>query len=213
MCSRTLHFEKITPTDDAQIEIYSEALDFVFINRDLKNIAMTGSYGAGKSSVLESYKKRKRISFLHISLAHFEASYKNEIESSVDDFKQKETMLEGKILNQLLHQIPPSNIPLSLFKIKTKTSAKSTLWFTLAILVLIGLILYFSNFNNNCQWIETICLNNNFNDEISTICCYTIPTIAIIFLVLLSLLFLRYCVITELLQNDISHCKSKELKH
>ena len=31
--------------------VYTEALDFAFSNNDIKNIAITGIYGAGKSCV------------------------------------------------------------------------------------------------------------------------------------------------------------------
>ena len=32
-------------------EIYTKALDYAFRNNDIKNIAITGIYGAGKSTV------------------------------------------------------------------------------------------------------------------------------------------------------------------
>lgn len=49
-------FEKLTPITDSDLGIYEEALDYVFQsnNEDVKNIALTGAYGAGKSSVLSS---------------------------------------------------------------------------------------------------------------------------------------------------------------
>ena len=66
-------FHKLTPRDDVEIGIYSDALDYVFEQDDLKNIAVTGPFGAGKSSILESYKKqRSDLTFLHISLARFD---------------------------------------------------------------------------------------------------------------------------------------------
>ncbi len=47
-------FEKLTPIADSDLGIYEEALDYVFQsnNKDVRNIALTGAYGAGKSSVL-----------------------------------------------------------------------------------------------------------------------------------------------------------------
>lgn len=38
---------------------YYEALDYAFDNNDIKNIAITGIYGAGKSTVWQSYVKKK----------------------------------------------------------------------------------------------------------------------------------------------------------
>ena len=70
---KDLHFEKLTLNDDVNIEVYEEAIDFAFSSSDVRNIAISGAYGAGKSSVLASYKKKhKEKKFMHISLAHFE---------------------------------------------------------------------------------------------------------------------------------------------
>ena len=109
-----LHFEKLTLNDNVNIDVYEEALNFVFSSSDIRNIAISGAYGAGKSSVLASYKKKhSEKSFIHISLAHFE-----EEQSSDNSDKQTESVLEGKILNQLIHQLSPNDIPQTNFKIK-----------------------------------------------------------------------------------------------
>lgn len=66
-------FEKLTPDNDVDISVYDEAIGFVFDNEDVTNIAISGAYGAGKSSVIKSYeKKHEEKKFMHISLAHFE---------------------------------------------------------------------------------------------------------------------------------------------
>ena len=63
------HFEKLSPIDDADISIYEEAIDFAFSCPDIKNIAISGAYGSGKSSVLATYKKKHpEKKFIHISL-------------------------------------------------------------------------------------------------------------------------------------------------
>lgn len=181
MSSPQLHFEKLTPIDNAEIGVYSQALDFVFENKDIKNIAITGQYGAGKSSVLESYKKNKagkKLSFIHISLAHFEAATGKKIKDS----KMGEAVFEGKILNQLLHQIPPDKIPLSHFKIKTDVSFFKTLKVTAAIMLVIWLAMYFWNFESWCHWIENGCLEYGLSGNWSALICCFVPT-ANIFLV------------------------------
>ncbi|CVH78870.1 hypothetical protein BN3662_03084 [Clostridiales bacterium CHKCI006] len=100
-------FEPLTPTDDVNIVVYEEAINFIFKNSDIKNVAISGAYGAGKSSVLASYKKKySDIKFLHISFAHF-----NSENTSNDIDKVKESDLEGEILNQLIHQLPTNKIP------------------------------------------------------------------------------------------------------
>ena len=65
-------FEKLTPVTDSDISVYESAIDFVFDNDDVKNIALSGAYGAGKSSVLASYKSsHPSTKFLHISLGQY----------------------------------------------------------------------------------------------------------------------------------------------
>lgn len=90
-------FEKLTPTSDGNIDVYESAIDFVFNEPDVRNVAISGAYGAGKSSVLAAYKKKhKDFKFVHISLAHFQNA------EDQNEAGLKECVLEGKILNQLL---------------------------------------------------------------------------------------------------------------
>ena len=42
-----LKFQKLTPETDADIKVYDEAFRFVFKNDDIRNIAISGSYGSG----------------------------------------------------------------------------------------------------------------------------------------------------------------------
>lgn len=131
---KSSHFEKLTPFVDADISKYEEMLDFALIaesNDDITNVAMTGLYGSGKSSVIETYKKRKKdeLRFLSISLSHYDGT---------NDIDTKE--LEGKIVNQLLHQINHKRIPKTIFKAKSNTSKLSIIGYALGIVFLFGLI-------------------------------------------------------------------------
>ena len=106
-------FHKLTPTPDTKLGIYEEALAYVFSDNDLKNIAITGSYSSGKSSMLEAYKNKwKEKKFIHISLTHFETATNlstgtdGDEETPNADTRSKtvdESELEGKIINQLIH--------------------------------------------------------------------------------------------------------------
>lgn len=53
-----LVFEKLTPVTNSDIKNYESAIDYVFKENDVRNVAISGAYGSGKSSVLESYKKK-----------------------------------------------------------------------------------------------------------------------------------------------------------
>lgn len=152
MVDKIYNFEKLTPNKEADISVYEEAIDFVFDNADVTNIAISGSYGAGKSSVIESYeKKHKDINFLHISLAHFGPTECNELEHSV-----KETTLEGKILNQLIHQIPVDRIPQTNFRVKKDVGKKNIIIITIVLFVLLGSITFISLSSKIQSWVDKL---------------------------------------------------------
>lgn len=122
MAKQKYKFERLTPIDNMDLDVYEEAIDYVFSNSDVKNVAISGAYSAGKSSVLASYKKKHdELRFLHISLAHFKST------DQESDAEVKESTLEGKILNQLIHQIPSEKIPQTNFRVKKTVSSKSIL--------------------------------------------------------------------------------------
>ncbi|RED55687.1 hypothetical protein [Cohnella lupini] len=148
------NFQKLTPVSDVDLKVYEEGLDFVFDNSDVRNVAISGSYGAGKSSVLESYKKKhpnKR--FLHISLAHFKS-----LDQS-DETQTKETILEGKILNQLMHQISADKIPQTKFKVKKKIQTKNIVNNTIFLVMLFLASLHLFMFEKWSQYVESLTSN------------------------------------------------------
>lgn len=50
MAERKYQFERLTPIDNMDLDVYEEAIDYVFDNSDIKNVAISGAYSAGKSS-------------------------------------------------------------------------------------------------------------------------------------------------------------------
>ena len=146
-------FEKLTPISDSDLGIYKDALDFIFVNDDVRNVAISGSYGSGKSSVLESYKIKQQETgaekkYVHVSLAHF-----SEDTDSDDELPVKESVLEGKILNQLLHQIPSGKIPQTNFKVKKSLkpweSIVTAIGGIILLLSALGFIFYY-------RWVEIV---------------------------------------------------------
>ena len=132
--SETTKYQKLTPNTDIDLKGYEKAFDFVFKNNDVKNIAISGPYGSGKSSLIESYKKTSdnKHSFMRISLAHFRGNENDETEEKLPDDAEKESpkklseeaVLEGKIINQLIHQLPPEKIEQTSFKVKNKINIR-----------------------------------------------------------------------------------------
>lgn len=146
-------FEKLTPVTDSDISVYESAIDFVFENDDVKNIALSGAYGAGKSSVLASYKSSHPCTkFLHISLAHFQDD-QNNINS---DMPIKESVLEGKILNQLIHQIPAKKIPQTNFRVKKSTGNGAIICYTIATALFLLFLLHILFFDNWSQFVSAL---------------------------------------------------------
>ena len=142
VAERKYQFERLTPTDNIDLDVYEDAINYVFENPDVKNVAISGAYSAGKSSVLASYKKKHGdLRFLHISLAHFKSPDQDE------EAEVKESVLEGKILNQLIHQIPADKIPQTNFRVKKKVGSKSIVKNTAIIVVALITTLYLAFFN------------------------------------------------------------------
>lgn len=145
------HFERLTPVDDIDLDVYEDAINYVFDNSDIKNVAVSGAYSAGKSSVLATYKKKhKELKFLHISLAHFKSTDK-EVETEV-----KESVLEGKILNQLIHQIPSDKIPQTNFRVKKKIKTKNIIERTIETVLFLIAVFHFIFFDGWKNYISTL---------------------------------------------------------
>lgn len=140
MGSNKYNFHKLTPVSNADISVYEDAIDFVFGNADVKNVAISGAYSSGKSSILESYKtKHSEKRFVHLSLAHFRTPEQESLEAEVT---VKESILEGKILNQLIHQIPTEKIPQTNFRVKKGVDFKNLALLTVFTCLFIGSIAF-----------------------------------------------------------------------
>ena len=180
------HFEKLTPIDNVDMNVYENAIDFIFENNDIKNVAITGAYSAGKSSVLASYKKKhKKLKFMHISLAHFESpnqENKNDV---------KESVLEGKILNQLIHQIPSNKIPQTNFRVKQKVNVSSIILSTAELVLFIISIAFFVNFNSWKNYLNTLPNNRLKYILMLTTHQYSLMIDGIVIIVLISLLIYK----------------------
>lgn len=52
-------YRDLTPIDNIENgDEYIEALNWAFQNKKVKNIALTGPYGAGKSSIIETFLRK-----------------------------------------------------------------------------------------------------------------------------------------------------------
>ncbi len=100
----------LSPLSNIKAPVYFEALDEKLNDNSIKNIAIIGPYGSGKSSVIESYilmdTKNK---YLRVSLANF-------CEATKEILEKDEKKIEEQILQQLFYQLSSDDIPFSGFK-------------------------------------------------------------------------------------------------
>lgn len=121
-------FEPLSPIVSSESESpYYDALEWALGNPDVKNIAITGPYGSGKSSILRTFEKKyTKYDYLNISLATFsedETSQKaKSTKNTLSALHQKEAkneanrLIELSILQQMFYKVSDSDIPDSRFK-------------------------------------------------------------------------------------------------
>lgn len=105
-------YDDLTPIDKADEDRnYSEALLWALKNPSVKNIAITGPYGSGKSSVLRSFEKEhKEYTYLNISLGAF----KDDLQQTDTDANQN-ALIEKSVLQQIFYRIGAHDVPHSRF--------------------------------------------------------------------------------------------------
>lgn len=130
-------FTDLTPVDNADPDgTYSKALSFALENSRIKNIALSGPYGSGKSSIIRTYEKNNDYKFLNISLASFKEDDDNSINT---------TLIERSILQQMLYGADANKLPYSRFKrisIPEQPLFKSLL---LALWPMVSIFLYYNH--------------------------------------------------------------------
>lgn len=195
-------FRELTSNKDVEIKpVTQKAFEFAIDdNSEVTNVAITGNYGAGKSSVVESFeRKRKDKRFIHISLGQYD-EIKSSEKNGLD--KREINTIEGKIINQLLHQIDPNKIRKSIFKTLDAESQINPFNITLYLGLTILLSLYLFNISS---WSELV---HNF-------CWLSWTTKPIIYLLALAILFVLiiYGIFhLSKLQRDFSFIKKFSLK-
>lgn len=153
-------YEALTPKNDIENgQEYMAALDWALSNSDIRNIAISGPYGSGKSSVIESYlKKHLGLKVLRISLAAF--NFEEMING--DGAEIDEEQLEAGILKQLFYSVDSNRIPQSRYrKLQPETRWRNPLMGLLVLIVLCGVIyfiapdkttIFASNVNSLAWW-------------------------------------------------------------
>lgn len=131
------------PTDDAEnVSEYLRAMEWAINDKSVTNIALAGPYGAGKSSIINTFlRKHPSIKYINISLAAFRENNQEEIGGGGGNF---EKLLEEGILKQLFYKVHYSKIPQSRYRKLHKVSFWTSLLrvlFTLALIISVTFLL------------------------------------------------------------------------
>ena len=152
-------------------EKYENRLISALNKESVFNIAVTGIYGSGKSSILNTFKKKykgnSQWEFLDISLSSFQISKNtlsddkdlNAIDEHDSNIKIEEELtpeqiqlIERSILQQFFYAVPQNKIPLSRFKRITGSALTNKITALLVIILTVsGLIVF-----DKVDYIETI---------------------------------------------------------
>lgn len=139
-----LQIRSLAPADDvdeSSIEVYSAALTDALKCHGIKNIAISGRFGAGKSSFLRTY--FKGVNVLWISLASFIEEIKEDSLKGIKRMSEKDVRLEEEklvrrlewsILQQLFYTANRKELPFSRFKRIAVVSPISSFFWAIGIL-------------------------------------------------------------------------------
>lgn len=146
----------LTPVTNADEDrVYTEMLKTALYQKGVKNIAITGPYGAGKSSVLRTFQESNpNWVYLNISLATFkDPSNADTSEDKISKELEIEAV-EKSILQQLFYSVDQKTLPRSRLKRIVTTSSVQliiytafiTIWAILAAYIIFPKSVLFENF-------------------------------------------------------------------
>lgn len=137
---KEIPFQNLAPIDNVKDEVSFKALDYALSEKKIHNVALTGNYGSGKSSVLASYTEQQKgeHQFLNISLATFAIEEKDEKTISSQKKLPETTIhaIEKSILQQIFYRKSGECFPFSRFnRVKNIDKAKR-IWISIFILII-----------------------------------------------------------------------------
>lgn len=148
----SVEYRDLAPIDDvSECEEHIKALEWAVASGRVKNIALSGPYGSGKSSIIETFLRCNPLvkeKSLKLSLATFTKE-----ENGALIFSEN---LEKGILKQLFYKVKQSKIPQSRYRKLHKIEYWPIFWKTiLCVLVVLALLFVFwpSTFETGCALI------------------------------------------------------------
>ena len=179
MENKETKFNSLTPDIlEENKQVYTDALNYAFSNDDIRNIAITGVYGAGKSTVWNTYKNNKlkernfnlfRINPFKNVITVVLGKYSDKLDKNNSEPLSKnelDSRVETQIINQILSQIKAEDIPLSKYKFKGNISLIKLFLNILLTIFFIGSISIFvirkeivEILNKKLEWLNILLLS------------------------------------------------------
>lgn len=195
-------YRDLTPESDTKnSEEYIRALHWAIKNKDVKNIALSGPYGSGKSSVIKTYlKKYPKTKYLSISLAAFSTPTKSvngeddKTTLLADDWTLDdvdENVIEEGILKQLFYRVDVGKIPQSRYR-KIKKLSYWKMFFTLLMLTVVASAVYLEINPNVLEDFKNTVINNGAFFHLNQWASYAVFTVTIFGVLLLITTVLKY---------------------
>ncbi|MGG7468306.1 hypothetical protein [Chryseobacterium arthrosphaerae] len=183
--------------DDFRVKKYLKHIKDAIDNEDVKNLALSGVYGSGKSTIIKSFKSLySDIKILHISLASF-------IEIKDTDYKDFKDQIQLNILQQIIYSQKADKLPESRINRITETNIwNKNNWINmssiLGILISTYTLLSFYKFQlNPNNWY----LSNTFGEFFTSI---SWSFIVLILILLISLFFGGQLIIKSFINSKIN---------
>lgn len=118
----------IEKVDLDRVKPYLESLKQAIDAEGITNIAVTGSYGSGKSTIIKTFQHQNpQYKYLNISLASFR--------DNKEDKEAFDRKLEVSILQQMFYHVKPSVIPDSRFKRIVNITGKKLMFLTVFLIL------------------------------------------------------------------------------
>ena len=183
------HISLLSPIDDfKRHKEYIIRLKNAIDQPNVFNIALTGSYGAGKSSILKTFKAYyPEYHYVNVSLASFVEVNMSESDSTPKSKEDSfEEQLEYSLLQQLFYHVKATNIPESRFGRIERTSSKKRILNSVSILLFVvaNLFLFCQEQVTKYFLIPTEVLKSSFLFGIS-ICVFIIGIWVVLFQLIL----------------------------
>lgn len=147
-------FLELSPViDKDKIKAYKDTFEYVLNNKEIKNIAISGIYGSGKSTICNSYFETQtdinQDEIIYVALGNYDNNEQNN--NQLKNNQNNENRIEKQIINQILFQVKSSKIPLSNYQIKETKHSKiilKTIFTSLFISLAFLWLLFFINNKN-----------------------------------------------------------------